>query len=397
MVCAAYFDCSQWLKPYLLKYFKLANNPKRDIQGAASVSEQNLIRSFKYGGRKHLPPPSELRMLMQGRYTKQQVVMLPGNLKCVIRICTSSTGVDAVTEVCREMGLESEEDISEFGIFNFLEDQNLLLSLQKGDYIFDVFSELEKQDIKFSLAFRKVVWYQPVKFNDPFLVEVLYNQILPDVLNGYLLHIKYTNGHNNVSTESIALLAALQYKASGGKGIPSIGEVSSLMPVLALDALTPNQWTVKVQDALSSIFHVTVNSARRKFLEIVSTLPYFGSSFFYIKHVSHPDILSESILAISKDGIHFLSTTSADTLLSLKYNDILSTRNMRTDAGRLFLDLKCGNLMIQKVTRLETPRGKEISNLIGQYINRVTDEQRQRDAMTGIFRSHEISTSATRL
>ena len=40
------------------------------------------------------------------------------------------------------------------------------------------------------------------------------------------------------------------------------------MPVLALDALTPNQWTVKVQDALSSIFHVTVNSARRKFLGI---------------------------------------------------------------------------------------------------------------------------------
>lgn len=33
MICTAYFDCSQWMKPYLLKYLSLANNPKRDIQG----------------------------------------------------------------------------------------------------------------------------------------------------------------------------------------------------------------------------------------------------------------------------------------------------------------------------------------------------------------------------
>ena len=31
-----------------------------------------------------------------------------------------------MTEVCREMGLESEEDISEFGIFTFLEDREFL-------------------------------------------------------------------------------------------------------------------------------------------------------------------------------------------------------------------------------------------------------------------------------
>ena len=33
------------------------------------------------------------------------------------------TGADAVAEVCREMGLENEDDISEFGIFTYLEDR----------------------------------------------------------------------------------------------------------------------------------------------------------------------------------------------------------------------------------------------------------------------------------
>ena len=38
MICTAYFDCSQWLKPYLFKYLRLANNPKREIHGKLSFT-----------------------------------------------------------------------------------------------------------------------------------------------------------------------------------------------------------------------------------------------------------------------------------------------------------------------------------------------------------------------
>jgi len=397
MICTAYFDCSQWLKPYLMKYLKLANNPKRDIQGAAAVSEQNLIRSLKYGGRKHYPSENELRMLLQGRHTKQQVVILPGNLKCMIRIDTSTTGADAISDVCREMGLEHEEEIAEYGIFTYLEEQKLLLSLQKGDYIFDVFFELEKQNIRFSLAFRKVIWYEQVKFNDALLVEVLYNQVLPDVMNGYLLHIRESHEKLMVSSDSIALLVALQYKISGGKSVPSLREIQQLMPVIALNMLSPSQWTVKVHESLNSIFRFNAFSARKRFLEIISTWPYFGSSFFFIKHSSHPNVQSESILAINKRGVSFLNTTTEETLVSFSYDEVLSTRNLRTETGRLFLDLKCGNLMIQRVTRLETPRGKEISNLIGQYINKMTEEEKRNDMLNGALKPQNITTATTQL
>ena len=47
-----------------------------------------------------------------------------------------------------------------------------------------------------------------------------------------------------------------------------------------------------------------------------------------------------------------------ETMVSFPFNEILSTRNLRTDTGRIYLDLKCGNLMVQKVTRMETPRVK---------------------------------------
>ena len=36
------------------------------------------------------------------------------------------------------------------------------------------------------------------------------------------------------------------------------------------------------------------------------------------------------------------------------YVDIISTRKVRAEDGTLFLDMKCGNLMQQKVTRIQT-------------------------------------------
>ena len=42
-----------------------------------------------------------------------------------------------------------------------------------------------------------------------------------------------------------------------------------------------------------------------------------------------------------------------------------------------FLDLKCGNLMVQKVTRLETNEGNEIAALIGQYIELIASQEQQ--------------------
>lgn len=36
------------------------------------------------------------------------------------------------------------------------------------------------------------------------------------------------------------------------------------------------------------------------------------------------------------------------------YIDIISTRKVRSEDGTLFLDLKCGNLMQQKITRIQT-------------------------------------------
>lgn len=41
------------------------------------------------------------------------------------------------------------------------------------------------------------------------------------------------------------------------------------------------------------------------------------------------------------------------------YIDIISTRKVRAEDGTLFLDMKCGNLMQQKVTRIQTDQASK--------------------------------------
>lgn len=44
-----------------------------------------------------------------------------------------------------------------------------------------------------------------------------------------------------------------------------------------------------------------------------------------------------------------------ETLVTYSFGEIVSTRKLRSNSGRQYLDLKCGNLMVVKVTRCETP------------------------------------------
>ena len=45
-----------------------------------------------------------------------------------------------------------------------------------------------------------------------------------------------------------------------------------------------------------------------------------------------------------------------------------SNLQMETDDGVLFLDMKCGNLMQQRISRIQTDQAVEIARLIKQYI-----------------------------
>ncbi len=50
------------------------------------------------------------------------------------------------------------------------------------------------------------------------------------------------------------------------------------------------------------------------------------------------------------------------------YLEVISTHNVKSDDGILFLDIKCDNFVQQRVTRIQADQAHEISRLIHQYV-----------------------------
>ena len=97
-IVAAYFTCSDGLKPYLTKYLETsAYDKRRAYHGTATVCLQNLRKTVKYGGRKNVPSVEEIMAISAGRNAKRQIYRLPGGTERVI-----NTKCTTVVQVCRE-------------------------------------------------------------------------------------------------------------------------------------------------------------------------------------------------------------------------------------------------------------------------------------------------------
>jgi hypothetical protein len=61
------------------------------------------------------------------------------------------------------------------------------MPLQREEYILDVTTELQKNQQVYYLIFCRSVWFFPMRLESDVYVEVVFNQIAPDYLEGLLL------------------------------------------------------------------------------------------------------------------------------------------------------------------------------------------------------------------
>lgn len=68
-ILAAYFSCSDALKPYLLEHLSAAaSDRRRASHGTAAVCLTNLRKTARCGGRKNVPSVEEVTAVSAGRY-----------------------------------------------------------------------------------------------------------------------------------------------------------------------------------------------------------------------------------------------------------------------------------------------------------------------------------------
>ncbi|XP_044046114.1 unconventional myosin-XV isoform X3 [Siniperca chuatsi] len=176
-ILTAFHRCSEVLKPFLLKHLQQASRSAgAQYQGIAKACEQNLKKTFQYGGRIVPPSSMELKAMMAGRSSKRQLFLFPGGIERHTKIKTCSVALEVIEELCYEMGLHRLEAMEEYAIFLVTNRGQNVRPLNKHEYILDVATEAELVDTSYSFWFRRVIWTQPLKFENELCVAMHYNQ-----------------------------------------------------------------------------------------------------------------------------------------------------------------------------------------------------------------------------
>ncbi|KPP76175.1 myosin XVA-like [Scleropages formosus] len=376
----AYYRCSEVLKPFLLRFLQdMGQSSGTHFQGIAKACEQNLRKTFQYGGRTEFPSSMELKAMVAGRSSKRQLFLLPGGIERHLKIKTCTIALDVTEELCYEMGLHRLEAMDEYAIFVVTNRGQNVRPLTKKEYILDVSTESEPVDSNYSFWFRRVIWFQPLKFDNELCVTMHYNQVLPDYLKA-LLNVLPQGKASEQQLQQVSKLAALQHRASASVYLPTLREVQDTIPLQLYGLQRPQQWLNMVTQHMQQVQALSPHQARSQFLGLVSAFPMFGSSFFYIQSSSNTAIMAPCILAVNQNGLNFLNKDTHELMVRFPLKEVQSTRTQRPTAGTSFpyVEIKLGNLMTQRISQLQLDQGLELCRVIAMHVENMLSVREKR-------------------
>ena len=151
-------------------------------------------------------------------------------------------------ELCKVIGVTVQGEREEFSLYCIIEGQTFTRPLYKEQYILDVTTDLQRQGAIYYLIFCRSVWHYPLRLDNKLYIEVVFNQIAPDYLEGLLLVMPSEQIDQDIVYQ-VAKVAALLHKAADMDHVPTLKETKFLLPKPALSArdIKPPQWVNMVQ------------------------------------------------------------------------------------------------------------------------------------------------------
>ncbi|VDM92703.1 unnamed protein product [Litomosoides sigmodontis] len=392
-ILTAYFDCSPVLKPYLLKYLTdMASDPRRAYHGTAFICLQNLIKTFKYGGRQFLLSGSEIEAItvanMMGKTLKRQLYHLPGGHRKVINTRSVTVVEEIIQELCQELNVRSAAEQQEFCLCCILESEDKIKMLANDEYVMDVCTELEYNQKQYFLLLKRTVWIHPLRLDNALYIDAMFFQVVPDYVEGLIVAPKSGKISADVLDDIARLGAYLHLADKERLTRVTAKNIAELIPKTVYPIRTVDQWIERINAKLEAMQKQSINEsdARAYFLEILEKMPYFGTTFFLVHNISYEnEQTGECLLAINKCGIRAIDIKDREELLKIALIEITSTNRYSTQHGA-FLDIEIGNQCGNKNITICTEQGIEISRLLGQYI--YVDSE-NREFISGIEQQEE--------
>ncbi|KAF8768300.1 Unconventional myosin-XV like protein [Argiope bruennichi] len=308
-------------------------------------------------------------ILVEGKLSKQHTYFLPGGLQIALQTSASTVVEDIVRCISHKMGIEDEVECREFSLYCIVEGDQYTMPLERDEYILDLVAELEKNENIYYLVFCRSVWNFPLRLDSELYIDIIFHQIVPDYLEGYLLilpshHVKISQE----TQEELLRITVLLHKARGSNISPTEKDMLSLLPKTTLETFSKNTESSMnyISRLWDDIIPLNATEAKAQCLEILQKWPLFGSCFFGIKMLEDNNE-EESILAINKMGANVLDIQSHETLWRFSFSAIYTPSNIVELQGTTYADVVFGDETIQKIIRLQIDHAHEVTRLIKQY------------------------------
>ncbi|XP_006901266.1 PREDICTED: unconventional myosin-XV [Elephantulus edwardii] len=369
-IVTAYHSCSEVFRPHLIHFLQdMSQTPGLPFQGIAKACEKNLQKTLRFGGRLELPSSMELRAMLAGRNSKRQLFLLPGGLERHLKIKTCTVALDVVEEICAEMALMRSEAFYEYIIFIVTNKGQHVCPLSRHAYILDVASEMEQMDGGYMLWFRRVLWNQPLKFENELYVTMHFNQVLPDYLKG-LFSSRLPSQPSEQQLQQVSKLALLQHRTKNRFYLPSVQEVQEYIPAQLYYIIASSSWLRLINQHWQQTQALSPHQARAQFLGLLSALPMFGSSFFVIQSCSHVAVPAPCILAVNYNGLNFLNTETHELIVEFPLKEIQSTRTQRptVNSSYPYVEIVLGDVAAQHTMQLQLDQGLELCRVVAAHV-----------------------------
>uniref|UniRef100_A0A8C0L8M7 Unconventional myosin-XV n=1 Tax=Canis lupus dingo TaxID=286419 RepID=A0A8C0L8M7_CANLU len=379
-IVTAYHSCSEVLQPHFVRFLQdVSRTPGLPFQGIAKACEQNLQKTLRFGGRVEHPSSMELRAMLAGRSSKRQLFLLPGGLERHLKIKTCTVALDVVEEICAEMALTRPEAFSEYVIFVVTNQGQHVCPLSRCAYILDVASEMEQVDGGYMLWFRRVLWDQPLKFDNELYVTMHYNQVLPDYLKGLFSSVPASRPSEQ-QLQQMSKLASLQHRAKDHSYLPSVREIEDYIPAQLYHTMAGSAWLNLLGQHRQQTQALSPHQARAQFLGLISALPMFGSSFFFIQSCSNAAVPAPCILAVNQNGLNFLSTETHELMVKFPLKEIQSTRTQRPTASSSYpyVEIALGDVAAQRTMQLQLEQGLELCRVVAVHVENLLSAREKR-------------------
>ncbi|XP_062860004.1 unconventional myosin-XVB [Trichomycterus rosablanca] len=317
-----FFPCSPTLLPYVMRYLK---NRSQDInhpyQEMSRRCEDNLKRSLTYGGRRHIPSQVEMEANFAGRSSRRLPILLPGGVEFPVKVHSFSVAKEVVLDICTEMGVSSPVEVNEFSILATRVQDKEVRPIHSDEYLFDFLLD----DGSIFISFHRLVWKQPLHFDNDLYIEFHYQLMVIDYLDGKLC----LPGNISSVQQQVTELAALQHIAQGFTQPPTMQELKDYLP--RVDGINSNYQNLlsATQRQMSVIGSLKSTDAKVHLLKMISSLHLFGSNIFLAQKVSQRGCPSPCLVAVNHESISIVHPQTQMTALAIPVEEVQSFRSIR--------------------------------------------------------------------